>query len=165
MPVSVYGHYAIFICGVCDIKQVIRPAAGVSRKESAAMAKQRIMLKSKIHRATVTDADLHYVGSITIDEDLMKVADLLPYEKVMVVDIDNGSRLETYVIEGRSGSGTIAMNGAAARLIHKGDKVIIFSFNVVDEEEARLFKPVVVYMDELNRISHVEDHVIADDIC
>jgi aspartate 1-decarboxylase len=135
------------------------------KKESAAMSKQRIMLKSKIHRATVTDADLHYVGSITIDEELMKVADLLPYEKVMVVDIDNGSRLETYVIAGRSGSGTIAMNGAAARLIHKGDKVIIFSFNVVDEEDARLFKPVVVYMDELNHISHVEDHVIADDIC
>ncbi len=129
------------------------------------MARQRIMLKSKIHRATVTDADLHYVGSITIDEELMHEADLLPYEKVMVVDVDNGNRLETYVIGGMPGSGTITMNGAAARLIHRGDKVIIFSFSMVDEEEAHLYKPRIVYVDELNRISHVEDHVAADDIC
>lgn len=129
------------------------------------MARQRIMLKSKIHRATVTDADLHYVGSITIDEDLMREADLLPYEKVMVVDVDNGNRLETYVIGGASGSGTITMNGAAARLIHRGDKVIIFSFSMVDEEEAYLYKPRIVYVDEFNRVSHVEDHVAADDIC
>ncbi len=126
---------------------------------------QRIMLKSKIHRATVTDADLHYVGSITIDEELMEAADLLPYERVMVVDVDNGSRLETYVISGKPGSGTIAMNGAAARLIHKGDTVIIFSFSVVEEERARDFKPRVVYVDGLNRISRVDDHVTADDIC
>ena len=123
------------------------------------------MLKSKIHRATVTDADLHYIGSITIDEELMRAADLLPYERVQVVDIDNGSRLETYVIGGISGSGTIAMNGAAARLIHKGDTIIIFSFNVLDEEEARKHKPKIVYVDELNRISFIEDHVAADDIC
>ena len=135
------------------------------RRESGAMALQRIMLKSKIHRATVTDADLHYVGSITIDEELMEAADLLPYERVMVVDVDNGNRLETYVIGGRPGSGAIAMNGAAARLIHKGDTVIIFSFNVVDEEEARALKPRIVYVDEFNRVSHVDDHVTADDIC
>jgi len=126
---------------------------------------QRTMLKSKIHRATVTDADLHYIGSITIDKELMAAADLMPYEKVMVVDIDNGSRLETYVIGGKPGSGTIAMNGAAARLIHKGDIIIIFSFSIVDEEEARGIRPRVVYVDEQNHVSHIEDHVTADDIC
>jgi aspartate 1-decarboxylase len=126
---------------------------------------QRNMLKSKIHRATVTDADLHYVGSITIDKDLMEAADLIPYEKVMVVDIDNGSRLETYVIGGKPGSGTIAMNGAAARLIHKGDTIIIFSFCVVDEVEAISLRPRVVLVDEHNHISLIEDHVTADDIC
>jgi aspartate 1-decarboxylase len=126
---------------------------------------QRTMLKSKIHRAIVSDADLHYIGSITIDRDLMEAADLIPYEKVMVVDIDNGSRLETYVIAGKPGSGTIAMNGAAARLIHKGDTIIIFSFGLVDEEEALTLRPRVVYVDELNRVSHIEDHVTADDIC
>ncbi len=126
---------------------------------------QRIMLKSKIHRATVTDADLHYVGSITIDRELMDAAGLIPYEKVMVVDIDNGSRLETYVISGRPGTGTIAMNGAAARLIHKGDIIIIFSFVYADEEEALRLKPRVVYVDGENRISHVEDHIAADDTC
>jgi aspartate 1-decarboxylase len=129
------------------------------------MTIQRIMLKSKIHRATVTDADLHYMGSITVDEDLMEAADLLPYERVQVVDIDNGSRLETYVIGGRRGSGEITMNGAAARMIHKGDKVIIFSFNMVDEEEARNHKPKIVYVDELNRINFVDDHVNAGDTC
>jgi aspartate 1-decarboxylase len=126
---------------------------------------QRIMLKSKIHRAIVTDADLHYVGSITIDKELMEAADLISYERVMVVDIDNGSRLETYVIGGKPESGTVAMNGAAARLIHKGDTIIIFSFSIVDEEEARSMKPRVVYVDEHNRVSHIEDHVTADDIC
>ncbi|OFW59060.1 MAG: aspartate 1-decarboxylase [Candidatus Solincola sediminis] len=121
------------------------------------------MLKSKIHRATVIDADLHYLGSITIDEDLMEAADLIPYERVQVVDINNGNRLETYVIGGERGTGMIAMNGAAARLIHKGDRIIIFSFSMVDEEEARDFKPKIVYVDELNRISLVEDHVTAGD--
>ena len=123
------------------------------------------MLKSKIHRAIVTDADLHYVGSITIDKELMEAADLISYERVMVVDIDNGSRLETYVIGGKPGSGTVAMNGAAARLIHKGDTIIILSFSIVEEEEARSLKPRVVYVDEHNRVSHIEDHVTADDIC
>jgi aspartate 1-decarboxylase len=129
------------------------------------MTLQRIMLKSKIHRATVTDADLHYMGSITVDEELMKAADLIPYERVQVVDIDNGSRLETYVISGKPGSGYIAMNGAAARMIHKGDKIIIFSFNVVDDEEARRMKPKIVYVDEQNHISFVDDHVTAEDTC
>lgn len=129
------------------------------------MSLQRIMLKSKIHRATVTDADLHYMGSITIDEELMRAADLLPYERVQVVDIDNGHRLETYVIGGEPGTGVIQMNGAAARLIHKGDRVIIFSFWVVDEERARTVKPKIVYVDEKNAIVAVEDHVAADDIC
>jgi len=129
------------------------------------MTIQRIMLKSKIHRATVTDADLHYVGSITIDEELMEAADMVPYERVQVVDIDNGSRLETYVIKGAPGSGIIGMNGAAARKIHKGDKIIIFSFNVVDEEDVPALKPKIVYVDDINRISFVDDHVAADDIC
>ena len=129
------------------------------------MTIQRIMLKSKIHRATVTDADLHYVGSITIDEELMEAADMVPYERVQVVDIDNGSRLETYVIEGAPGSGTIGMNGAAARMIHKGDKIIIFSFIVVDEEDVPALKPKIVYVDDINRISFVDDHVAANDIC
>jgi aspartate 1-decarboxylase len=131
--------------------------------ENQIMPTQRIMLKSKIHRATVTDADLHYLGSITIDENLMEAADLIPYERVQVVDIDNGNRLETYVIGGEPGTGIIAMNGAAARLIHKGDRIIIFSFSMVDEEDARSFKPKIVYVDELNRIRLIDDHVTAGD--
>jgi aspartate 1-decarboxylase len=127
------------------------------------MPTQRIMLKSKIHRATVTDADLNYIGSITIDEDLMEAADLVSYERVQVVDIDNGNRLETYVIGGEPGTGIIAMNGAAARLIHRGDKIIIFSFWMMDQEEARLWKPKIVYVDELNRINMIDDHVTAGD--
>ena len=93
------------------------------------------MLKSKIHRATVTDANLHYVGSVTIDVELMELADLLNGEQVAIVDIDNGARLETYVIEGERGSGTICLNGAAARLVHTGDKVIIISYAEYDEAE------------------------------
>lgn len=127
------------------------------------MATQRIMLKSKIHRATVTDADLHYVGSITVDEDLMEAADLIPYERVQVVDVDNGNRLETYVIGGEPGSGIVAMNGAAARLIHEGDKIIIFSFSLIDDEDARNLKPKIVYVDELNRVRLIDDHVTAGD--
>ncbi len=126
---------------------------------------QRFMLKSKIHRATVTGADLHYVGSITIDSDLMEMADIFPYEKVQVVDIENGSRLETYAIAAPAGSGTICINGAAARLIHHGDRVIIFSYVVADDAEAAALKPRVIYVDENNRMAHVEDHVDADDVC
>ncbi|MCX9191480.1 aspartate 1-decarboxylase [Carbonactinospora thermoautotrophica] len=106
----------------------------------------RTMLKSKIHRATVTQADLHYVGSVTIDEDLMDAADLLPGEQVQIVDIDNGARLETYVIPGERGSGVIGVNGAAARLVHPGDLVIIISYMTVTDAEARTLKPRVVFV-------------------
>jgi aspartate 1-decarboxylase len=112
----------------------------------------RTMLKSKLHRATVTQADLHYVGSVTIDEDLMDAADLLPGEQVAIVDINNGSRLETYVIAGPRGSGVIGINGAAARLVHEGDLVIIISYCTVTDAEARELKPRVVFVDADNRI-------------
>lgn len=112
----------------------------------------RTMLKSKIHRATVTEADLHYVGSITIDEDLLEAADLLPGEQVAVVDVDNGARLETYAIAGPRGSGVIGMNGAAARLVHKGDLVIIISYMTVSDEEARTRKPRIVHVDRGNHV-------------
>lgn len=112
----------------------------------------RTMMKSKIHRATVTEADLHYVGSITIDRDLMEAADLLEGEQVSIVDIDNGSRLETYVIPGARGSGVIGINGAAARLVNPGDLVIIMSYGVMDDAEARALKPKVVHVDAHNRI-------------
>src|SRR5688572_14005777 len=106
------------------------------------------MMKSKIHRATVTDANLHYQGSITIDEHLMKAADLLPNEQVHVVDVDNGSRFETYVIPGEGGSGTICLNGAAARLVQKGDRVIIISYALMDASEAS--DPAIVHVNERN---------------
>lgn len=115
----------------------------------------REMLKSKIHRAKVTEADINYVGSITLDADLMKAADLLPYEKVQVVDVDNGARLETYAIEGPPGSGVVGMNGAAARLVHKGDRIIVLAYATVTEEEARRLRPTVVFVDEANRIAHI----------
>ncbi|MFL6052000.1 MAG: aspartate 1-decarboxylase [Actinoallomurus sp.] len=112
----------------------------------------RTMFKSKIHRATVTQADLHYVGSVTIDEDLMEAADLLPGEQVQIVDIDNGARLETYVIAGPRGSGVIGINGAAAHLVHPGDLVIIISYGTMTDAEARAFQPRVVHVDRDNRI-------------
>lgn len=112
----------------------------------------RFMLKSKLHRATVTQADLHYVGSVTIDEDLMDAADLLAGEQVAIVDVNNGSRLETYVIAGPRGSGVIGINGAAARLVHEGDLVIIISYCTVTDAEARELKPRVVFVDSENRI-------------
>src|SRR5215204_4655617 len=100
-----------------------------------------MMLKSKIHRAVVTQADLHYVGSLTVDAELMEAADLLPGELVHVVDVTNGARLETYVIEGERGSGVIGVNGAAARLIHPGDVVIIIGYAMATDDEARSLKP------------------------
>jgi|SRR6188474_389068 aspartate 1-decarboxylase len=113
---------------------------------------RRRMMKSKIHRATVTDADVHYVGSITVDRDLMDAADLLEYEQVAVVDVDNGARLETYVIEGERGSGAICLNGAAAHLIHPGDRVILISYAEIDEAEiAGGWRPTVVHVDTANR--------------
>ncbi|ROQ35878.1 L-aspartate 1-decarboxylase [Streptomyces sp. PanSC19] len=112
----------------------------------------RTMFKSKIHRATVTQADLHYVGSVTVDVELMEAADLLPGELVHIVDIDNGARLETYVIEGERGSGVIGINGAAAHLVHPGDLVILISYAQMEDAEARAFVPRVVHVDGDNRI-------------
>ena len=113
----------------------------------------RTMLKSKIHRATVTQADLHYVGSVTVDEDLMEAADLLPGEQVAIVDVTNGARLETYVITGPRGSGVIGINGAAARLVHPGDLVILIAYGQMEDAEARRFEPRVVFVDADNRIT------------
>ena len=115
----------------------------------------RTILKSKIHRARVTDADLHYEGSLTLDRDLMDAADLLPYEMVHVLDINNGNRLQTYVIEGGRGSGEVCINGAAARLVSPGDTVIILSYVTVDEEEVGDHRPRLVYVDEENRVQRV----------
>ena len=112
---------------------------------------RRIMMKSKIHRATVTEANLDYVGSITIDRDLMDAADLLPNEKVQVVDNDNGARLETYVIEGPRGSGTMCLNGAAARLVQPGDTIIVISYAELEDAAARQWAPTVVFVDADNR--------------
>ena len=123
------------------------------------------VLKSKIHRATVTEANIHYMGSITIDEELMEHARLLPYEKVLVASIESGERLETYVIKGKRGSGEICLNGAAARKILKDDKVIILSFGLLDEKMAKEAKPLVVYVDNKNNIVDEMDHVKKDDEC
>ena len=112
----------------------------------------RIMMKSKIHRATVTQADLHYVGSVTLDAALMEAADLLEGEQVAIVDITNGARIETYVIPGPRGSGVIGINGAAAHLVHPGDLVIIMSYAVLDDAEARSLKPTVVHVDDKNQV-------------
>lgn len=112
----------------------------------------RTMFKSKIHRATVTQADLHYVGSVTVDADLLDAADLLPGELVHIVDITNGARLETYVIEGERGSGVVGINGAAAHLVHPGDLVILISYAQMDDAEARAYVPRVVHVDGANRI-------------
>ena len=113
----------------------------------------RTMCKSKIHRATVTGADLNYVGSITIDPILMEAADLLEYEQVAVVNVNNGARFETYVIPGERGAGEICLNGAAARLAHPGDKVIVISYGQYDEAEMERYRPVFIFVDEQNRIS------------
>lgn len=123
------------------------------------------VLKCKIHRATVTDAQLHYQGSITIDRELMEHANLKPFEKVMVVCLDSGERLETYVIEGEFKSGDIILNGAAARKILKGDKVIIMAFAAMDEKEYGDYKPVIVTVDEYNKIIREEYKLKKDDDC
>ncbi len=112
----------------------------------------RTMMKSKIHRATVTQADLHYVGSVTVDEDLLDAADLLPGELVHIVDITNGARLETYTIAGERGSGVIGINGAAARLVHPGDLVILIAYGQMEDVEAKGFEPHVVFVDGDNRV-------------
>lgn len=112
----------------------------------------RTMMNGKIHRATVTQADLHYVGSVTVDEDLLDAADILPGELVHIVDITNGARLETYTIAGDRGSGVLGINGAAAHLVHPGDLVILISYAQVDAAEARSHRPHVVFVDADNRI-------------
>ena len=112
----------------------------------------RTMMKSKIHRATVTQADLHYVGSVTVDEDLLDASDILPGELVHIVDVTNGARLETYTIAGPRGSGVIGINGAAAHLVHPGDIVILIAYAQVDDTEARELQPSVVFVDADNSI-------------
>jgi aspartate 1-decarboxylase len=119
----------------------------------------RTMLKSKIHRATVTDCDLHYVGSITVDPDLLDAADIMEFEQVAVVDVDNGARFETYTIAGERGSGEIKVNGAAARLVHRGDTVIVISYASYDREDLESYEPVVVHVDATNRILDVDAEV------
>jgi aspartate 1-decarboxylase len=111
----------------------------------------RFMLKSKLHRATVTAARLDYAGSITLDADLMDAADIVDHERVLVVDVDNGARLETYAIPGPRRSGTVCMNGAAARLVHEGDRIIVMTFAGIDEQDVRTHRPRVVFVDERNR--------------
>lgn len=115
----------------------------------------RTMMNGKIHRAIVTEANLNYVGSITIDEDILDAVDMLPNEKVQIVNNNNGARLETYIIPGKRGSGTICLNGAAARLVQVGDTVIIISYAVMTNEESHLHKPKVAIMGENNRIAEL----------
>ena len=119
----------------------------------------RTMLKSKIHRATVTDCDLHYVGSITIDEDLLDAADIREFEQVAVVDVDNGARFETYTIAGPRGSGDMKLNGAAARLVHRGDTIIVISYAAYDPHELDNYEPCVVHVDAQNQIINVDSEV------
>ena len=118
---------------------------------------QRTMLKSKIHRATISDCDLHYVGSITIDADLLDAANIHEHEQVHVVDVDNGSRFETYTIAGERGSGAMQVNGAAARLVHRGDTIIVISYAQYDEAELDSYEPVVVHVEkDTNRVIDID---------
>jgi aspartate 1-decarboxylase len=119
----------------------------------------RTMLKSKIHRCRITDSDLHYVGSITVDEDLLDAADIREFEQVHVVDVDNGARFETYTIAGRRGSGEIKVNGAAARLVHTGDTVIVISYATYEADELDSYEPRVVHVNADNAIVTVDDAV------
>ena len=118
------------------------------------------MMKAKLHRATVTQADLNYVGSVTIDSDLLKQSGILPGERVQIVNLNNGARFETYTIEGEAGSGVLCINGAAARLVQVGDKVIIIAYAMMDENEAGTFKPTVLLLDEHNRIVRIKHEEI-----
>jgi len=120
---------------------------------------RRTMLKSKIHRGTVTGSDLHYVGSITIDQDLLDAADIREHEQVHVVDVDNGARFETYTISGERGSGEICINGAAARLVHTGDTIIVISYAEYSEEELDSYVPRVVHVNRNNEIVLTDDTV------
>lgn len=125
---------------------------------------QLTMLKGKIHRATITEANVNYVGSITIDKDLLDTSGILEYEMVQVVDVDNGARLETYTIPGKRGSGIISLNGAAARLVQPGDKVIIMAYASLSPEEAKEHKPVVVLCNEENRAQEVFNYEVHGEI-
>jgi len=120
---------------------------------------QRTMLKSKIHRATVTDCDLHYVGSITIDPDLLDAADIREFEQVAVVDVNNGARFETYTIAGERGSGDMKVNGAAARLVHRGDTIIVISYGGYDPDDLEHYAPRVVHVGAHNEILNIDSEV------
>jgi aspartate 1-decarboxylase len=141
---------AILQCNI-DIRQMDANLSEATVPRSPAEV-MRIMMKSKIHRATVTQADLNYVGSVTLDVTLMEESDLLEGEQVAIVDITNGARIETYVIPGPRGSGVIGINGAAAHLVHPGDLVIIMSYAMLDDAEARALNPRVVHVDQRNQI-------------
>src|SRR5664279_481164 len=119
----------------------------------------RTMLNAKIHRATVTDCDLHYVGSITVDAELLAAADILEFEQVSVVDVDNGARFETYTIAGQPGSGEIKVNGAAARLVHRGDTIIVIAYGSFTAEELAEYRPRVVHVDDANRLIAIDSDV------
>jgi aspartate 1-decarboxylase len=121
----------------------------------------RTMLKGKIHRVHVTDANLHYEGSVTLDPVLMEAADVLPFEQVHLLDIDNGARLTTYAIEGDRGGGQVIVNGAAAHLIRRGDTVIVLTYVQVDDADARRIEPKLVYVDEANRVSRIGHSIAA----
>ncbi|HXW58459.1 MAG TPA: aspartate 1-decarboxylase [Solirubrobacteraceae bacterium] len=121
---------------------------------------QRVMLKSKIHRATITDCDLHYVGSITIDPDLLEASDILEHEQVHVLDIDNGARFETYTLAGERGTGEMKVNGAAARLVHRGDTIIVVSYASYDRDELEHYRPRVVHVQaQTNRVITIDEEV------
>jgi aspartate 1-decarboxylase len=120
---------------------------------------QRTMLKSKIHRATVTECDLHYVGSITIDPDLLEAADIREFEQVAVLDVDNGARFETYTITGQRGSGEMKINGAAARLVHRGDTIIVISYASYDPDDLEHYDPRVVHVGSDNQIINIDNEV------
>jgi aspartate 1-decarboxylase len=120
---------------------------------------QRTMLKSKIHRATVTDCDLHYVGSITIDPELLEAADIREFEQVAIVDVNNGARFETYTIAGQPGSGDMKVNGAAARLVHSGDTIIVISYAAYDPDDLEHYNPRVVHVNAHNEILNIDSEV------
>jgi len=122
------------------------------------------LFKSKLHRGTITEADINYVGSITIDVELLEKSDILPGERVQVVNVNNGERFETYTIEGERGSGVICVNGAAARLVQIGDKVIIISYAMMDKKEASGFKPKVLILDDENKIKIIKDKEVHGEI-
>jgi len=136
------------------------PGAG-GRPKGGTQELMRTMLKSKIHRAKVTGADVDYEGSITLDRLLMEAARILPYEQVHVLDVDNGARLTTYAIEGHRGSGEVIVNGAAARLISRGDTVIVIAYDALTEEEAGSHRPALVYVDGENQITRVAQEIAA----